>query len=256
MKTDIAELTKTYRSVRESLTCNVRESDYEKIASHLDALRELSEAENRAVAVYDLHKKLFLMKEDDHLDLLGYGKSLRMDDADMYHAMIHPKDLAFLYETEIKTHEFLRGKKGEEKKDYKLVYDYRVKNREGKYMRFLHQLKILELDRDGNSWLMLVISDVLSTYAQDVRPRRFVIHTKTRKICLFNEESGVHSLLLSKRESEILRLLSEGLDSAAIGDRLCISTSTVNNHRQRILLKTKTRNITEAATYSKKIGLI
>jgi hypothetical protein len=94
-----------------------------------------AKAENRAIAVYDLHKKLFLMKEDDHLDLLGYGKDLRTDDADLYHTMIHPKDLAFLYETEIKTHEFLREKKGEEKKDYKLVYDYRVKNREGKYMR-------------------------------------------------------------------------------------------------------------------------
>jgi DNA-binding CsgD family transcriptional regulator len=61
---------------------------------------------------------------------------------------------------------------------------------------------------------------------------------------------------LTNREKQILILISEGLDSVAISEFLFISASTVNNHRQHILNKIHTENISEALFYVKIIGVI
>jgi len=50
------------------------------------------------------------------------------------------------------------------------------------------------------------------------------------------------AIVLSEREQEILALICEGLSTAEIGERLCLSPRTVEGHRTRILEKTGTRN--------------
>jgi DNA-binding NarL/FixJ family response regulator len=62
--------------------------------------------------------------------------------------------------------------------------------------------------------------------------------------------------LLTDRETEVLKLISQGLDSHDIAERLFISVNTVNNHRQKILSKTRTKNATQALLYAKKVGII
>jgi DNA-binding CsgD family transcriptional regulator len=255
---DEARLKAEYGRITASLACEVTDDDYRAVAPRVESLREMARIENRSVSLYDVNRKEFLLKVDAHIALLGYGSADAPDinDVSRYHAMIHPDDRAFLYDSEIKMYEFLRAMPGAEKKNYKLVYDYRVRARDGRYVRFLHQLALFELDRNHNSWLMLVISDVLASYPEDVPPRRFLIDTRTKKECLFGENSGASGDILTKREREILSLVAEGLDSRAIADRLCVSASTVNNHRQRILEKTGARNVTQAIAWADRIGLL
>ncbi len=59
------------------------------------------------------------------------------------------------------------------------------------------------------------------------------------------DNSKVRFQELSKREIEVLNLLSEGLSSKEIGERLFISERTVSNHRAHILEKTEARNTAE-----------
>ena len=47
---------------------------------------------------------------------------------------------------------------------------------------------------------------------------------------------------LSRRESEVLQLLSEGLTTNEIAERLFTSKRTIETHRQNILEKTQTKN--------------
>lgn len=47
---------------------------------------------------------------------------------------------------------------------------------------------------------------------------------------------------ISAREEEILVLISNGLSSAEIADRLFISCHTVNTHRKNILRKLRTKS--------------
>ena len=55
---------------------------------------------------------------------------------------------------------------------------------------------------------------------------------------------------LTKREVEVLRLISGGKTDREIGEELFISVKTVGNHVSNILNKTDTANRTEAATYA------
>jgi DNA-binding CsgD family transcriptional regulator len=74
---------------------------------------------------------------------------------------------------------------------------------------------------------------------------------------LFNNDYSINSgTLLTKRETEILGLIAQGLDSRDISKRLFISVNTVNNHRQNILSKTRSENTTQALLYAKRIGII
>jgi two-component system LytT family response regulator/two-component system response regulator LytT len=63
-------------------------------------------------------------------------------------------------------------------------------------------------------------------------------------------------LNLSKREREIIQLISKGLNSESIGKKLHISRHTVDTHRRSILEKTNCSNAAELITFSLKSGLI
>ena len=63
-------------------------------------------------------------------------------------------------------------------------------------------------------------------------------------------------IVLTKREEEILRLLATGATSKEIGNKLHISSKTVDNYRSAIVAKLSARNKTEAIMYAVKLGLI
>ena len=50
---------------------------------------------------------------------------------------------------------------------------------------------------------------------------------------------------LTSREKEVLELLSIGYNSKEIGERIFISSNTVEYHRKQLLHKTDSRNVAE-----------
>lgn len=61
---------------------------------------------------------------------------------------------------------------------------------------------------------------------------------------------------LTGREEEILRLICQQLTAEEIGEALFISPKTVNGHRNNLLQKTGSRNITGLVMYAVKKGLV
>jgi two-component system response regulator NreC len=69
----------------------------------------------------------------------------------------------------------------------------------------------------------------------------------------WGEETGP---LLSRREKEILRLLSEGCSTKEIAEKLVISPSTVHSHQNNLMNKLGLNNRRELIQYARKRGLI
>jgi len=73
---------------------------------------------------------------------------------------------------------------------------------------------------------------------------------------LYHFPDSIKEVNLSKREKEILTLISDVLISKEIADNLFISIHTVNTHRQKILEKLDVSNSHEAIKIAKTYGLI
>ena len=62
--------------------------------------------------------------------------------------------------------------------------------------------------------------------------------------------------MLTQREIEVLKLIVQRLTSEEIGEKLFISTKTVEHHKTNLLVKTGTRNTAGLIIYAVKNGLI
>ena len=258
MKNSLEQLIKQRLQNIKSHKCDVSEEDYQQIIPKIELLQRLAEVERSIYAVYDMNMRSYLLKSEEQKKLFGLTESIDSHgEVEVHYQKIHPDDLHFVLETDNMVYRFFSELPPAEKKDYKLVYDFRTKNTEGVYMRYMHQSIVLELDKNGKSWLSLVITDLLSDRAANDKPQRKMINVKTGKLHLFNDDNVEGSgVVLTKRETEILDLIARGYDSKHISDKLYISINTVNNHRQNIVRKTRTENTTQALLYAKRLGII
>jgi DNA-binding CsgD family transcriptional regulator len=61
---------------------------------------------------------------------------------------------------------------------------------------------------------------------------------------------------LTKREIEIIRLISEDYDSVEVAALLCISRNTVDTHRKNIMKKINAKSVVGIVRFAFKNGLI
>src|SRR5512145_2093283 len=73
---------------------------------------------------------------------------------------------------------------------------------------------------------------------------------------IIRKSSDMGSIKLSRREKEILELISQGLSNKEIADKLQISQRTVERHRTHLLEKTGSKNSIRLVIYALKHNLI
>lgn len=78
----------------------------------------------------------------------------------------------------------------------------------------------------------------------------------TRLFKQVNQPPKKTKVVLSERETEILKLVAEGNSNHEIADRLSLSENTIKFHLKNILQKLGVSNRTEASTYAQKEGII
>jgi DNA-binding CsgD family transcriptional regulator len=161
---------------------------------------------------------------------------------------IHPDDIDFVVKAEAFLTNFFYNKIGAEKLlSYKISYCHRARLANGEYALFNHQALMLSMDDNGGYGKSLNIHtciDHLSNF-------------NTYKISLIglNGEPSFMNLSLegdnqyvqefSKREVDIIKLISKGFNNIEIGEKLFISALTVKKHRSNILIKSDTKNIAQ-----------
>ena len=231
------------------------ELDYTILNKHISFLEQLDVIGNSSISIFDLYKKDHVYNSKKFETVFGYD----LDEAEKeghsyFDRHIHPEDLAGILKAGIYFITLGFNMPTENIKDYKLVYDYRRKNNKGKYIRVIEQQMVLELDKYGNVWLALSLLDISPDKDIHTPFRCRLVNSKTGELFHFPPKEDLPQL--SKREKEILKLISDGLISKQIADKLFISTNTVNTHRQRIIEKLDVSSTAGAIQYASRVGLL
>lgn len=172
---------------------------------------------------------------------------------------IHPDDIDFVANAEVFLGKFFREHIAREKLlSYKMSYSFRSRMKNGEYALLNHQAVLLTLDEDGRSGKSLNIHTRIDHLG----------NSNTHKISLIglNGEPSYMNMSLeaptsplpcfSKREVQILKLISEGFTGSEISEKLFIAKMTVKKHRQNILEKTDCKNLTQLINECARQGVI
>ena len=137
MKHKLDEMIATQMQHMNSHKCEVTDEDYKQIIPKIELLERLSGFEQSIYAVYDMNRQNYLLKSAeqkrtfDFTDTNDNGN----EHTEVVYKNIHPEDFPFVLETDNMVASFFSKLPASEKMDYKLVYDFRIKNTEGLYMR-------------------------------------------------------------------------------------------------------------------------
>jgi two-component system, NarL family, response regulator NreC len=104
---------------------------------------------------------------------------------------------------------------------------------------FEELVKAIHTVYSGNKYLSEEITDIV---IKDYLEKDVVVHGSDSE--------------LSERETEILKLIVDGIPVSAIADRLFVSVKTVNTHRQNILEKLNLKSTADLVKYALIKGII
>lgn len=230
--------------------------DYSKLEKHKPVVESLAGLSNSSIQIFDLNKNNIAFFSKNYAHLLGYNKDeFEALNYAFFEAKIHPDDKYDLAIFGLSSLKLFKELSNDEKLNHKVVYEFRMLNSIGKYVRVIDQYQILELDTIGQIWLMMSTLDLSPNQDVESSVKCQIHNFRTGKIIPSNVDNNP-SLELTKRELEILTLVKQGLLSKEISDKLFISVHTVNTHRQRFLEKLGANNTIEAIIFATKYGLI
>ena len=255
---DPSELFNEYSQVLSRQQFVEEDLEYTLLEKHIPLLDSLARIGNSSISVFDLCRREHVYHSSTFHLMLGYNIGEIKDDR-FFDSKIHPDDRLELMRNGINLLRFCFDLPIEERKDFKLVHEYRMENSKGEYVRMIEQHQALELDKHGNLWLALSLVDVSPDTDAVTGVKGRLINFRTGEMFTIPQipQSGQSSApALSTREQEVLGLIKDGLISKEIADRLHISVHTVNTHRQRILAKLDAGNSHEAITYASHLGLL
>lgn len=256
---DLQNLFKRYTELLSTQDINKKDLDYSIFESHRPILDQISSLKKSGMTVFDMFKMTHIYSSYNLKDIFGYDLSkVASEDTTYIDSMVHPDDYYQLTANGVHLLEFFFCLHHNERKDYKLQNEYRIKDKNDKYVRVIEQHTILELDPKGNVWLTLSILDISPSQNTNDSLRTQLINIKTGQI-INNWKGSIQDKneeKLSNRELEILGLVKDGLPSKEISDNLALSVHTVNTHRQKILRKLGATNSHEAIEFASRLGLL
>ncbi|MBB5437950.1 DNA-binding CsgD family transcriptional regulator [Pedobacter sp. AK017] len=159
--------------------------------------------------------------------------------------LLHPDDIKFVIKAEEFLTTFFINKVGRDKlMSYKISYNYRVRLKNGNYVLFNHQALMLTLDKTGGYGKSLIINTRIDHlgHTPNYKISLIGLHGEPSFMNLSIDENTEVPISFSKREIDIIKNISKGLNSGEIADKLFIAESTVKQHRKNILTKAECKN--------------
>ncbi len=228
------------------LTDEPRKEDYTIVQPYIDAVKIFSHATYQSVYIVDYYKREFVYVSDNPLFLCGNTASkVQKMGWLFYYTYVPEEDLELLLEINQAGFLFYNQLPVEERLEYCISYDFRLKQPNKHLLLINHKLVPFVLDKSSNIWLALCfVSPSANNKPGNIRiqkmdsDRMFQYENKSWKL-----QPGI---TLTKTEKEILLLSSQGLTMKDIAQRLFVTIHTIKYHRGNILNKLHVKNIGEA----------
>ena len=172
---------------------------------------------------------------------------------------LHPDDIDFISKTEAAFAKYFYENIGQDKLlKYKMNYCFRAKMRNGEYELLNHQALLLTLDEKGGYGKSLNIHTCIShlTNSNTYKFSLIDLNGEQSYMNLSHETGFLKEATFTKRETEILKLMSEGCSNSEIAHKLFISELTVKKHRKNMLQKTNCKNTSHLIKNSMLQGII
>ncbi len=255
--TDNNDIEQIYFALLNSKKIEESSLDYSIVEKHIQTSNLISTLGNSGVSIFDLNRKQHLYYSYNFAELLGYKlEDIEINGQDFLDSKIHADDKLILFQNGITVLKLFSNFSADEKKNYKLINEFRMLNSQNEYVRLIEQHQALELDRLGNTWLSISIIDFSPNQEKFEGVKSQLFNFRTGTIVPFQNTNSKPRIELTSREKEILKLVKQGLLSKEISETLSISVHTVNTHRQRFLEKLEANNSMEAVIFATKLGLL
>jgi DNA-binding CsgD family transcriptional regulator len=258
MKPGLKEILQEYERLLDSQEFDPADLDYSILNYHIPLLECIDVVDNGCISIFDLYQRRHVYYSPKYATVLGWDAERAKTDINYTNSLIHPDDLPEIYRAAVYyiSIGFALADRSISK-EYKTIFDYRVRGKGGDYVRIIEQQIPLEIDKKGNVWLALSMVDLSPDHDIENPFRGRLKNQRTGELFHFppDEDLTLPAGTLTSREKEILRLISRGLISKEIADKLYISVNTVNTHRQRIIEKLNVSNTYEAIRYAHDRGI-
>jgi len=207
--------------------------------------------------IFDVKKAAFDFVSSEITNILGY--SLKEIDVPFFISKMHPEDQPWFLNFENKVTQFFSTLSFEQIPNYKVSYDYRVRKKNGDYIRILQQVITIQYDKENPVLRTLGVHTDISHLKKEGYPVLSLIGLNGEPSYMdvkVEQRFNVSYSGMTKREYQILHKLAEGKSSEEISELFFISKATVNTHRKNILKKTGCINTAELMSLAVKKGWI
>jgi len=207
---------------------------------------------NQFLYFYDFYERQMIHYNANIKKILGYDQE---DDFSFLYNLIHPADRVMVYFFTLKSLQFGDSKYKAKPFQDTFTIDFRIKHKNGSYLRILRQTGSAAIDKQNN----MVISYSLNTDITNIKSTSGIGADYTGNTLGYispNKELLAIKSIFSKREKQILYHLCNGKTSAQISEILYISKHTVDTHRRNMLKKAMLRNTPELIIYALENELI
>ncbi len=180
-------------------------------------------------------------------NIIGYSPDQFMQlGLESFFQTVHPDDKSKLKTVHKMMFDYFYNTPKEERKNLKFDYNLRIRTIEQKYIHLLHQITFVKLTIDGEPALDYSTCTDISKYKNDNNVKLTIYKHKNNVFNqIFEYNIADNEISLTKRQSEIMELISQGMTSKQIAEKLFISFDTVKNHRRNIIMNSCTKNMAE-----------
>jgi DNA-binding CsgD family transcriptional regulator len=219
------------------------------------------------IYVLDYTTKKYLYVDEACFDLFGYtATQWKEEGIEGYLSKWHADDLRIMsHEIFPKNLQFLQDVTPDKYEDLIFSYNYRVLNAKGEFISILQRSSFIPGKEKGHPIATIgaafeithfkTDTDIIHTIEEvrfiNARPYNEIIYKR-----IYHASSNNGSVLLSKREIQILQQMALGLSSKQIADQLYLSTNTINNHRKNMLNRTGCKTSVELLKFAIEKGYL